>query len=225
MLTGVLAHEINNCLVPITLYAQLLIENSQTSPALQPDLQAVLNAARRAKQVVEQVLDFSRGSAAAPARAQDLRAPAEEALRLIRVLVPSNVELRTELLQPARSAAIEPGQLIQLIVNLCTNALQAMRAKGGVLTVGFVPQSSEQADPALPPGRYLQLRVTDTGHGMDAVTLAHVFEPYFSAGEGEGTGLGLAVSQSIVQRIGGSIRIHSAPGQGTEVIVSIPAQP
>jgi signal transduction histidine kinase len=219
----VLAHEINNCLVPITLYVQLLIENNQTSPASQPDLQVVLTAARRARQLVERVLEYARVPAASGAsRPLDLRAAVDEALRLLRVVIPTDVELRVEMGEPCRSSACDPGLLVQLVINLCMNAVQAMRGRGGVLRVHFAEQSPADADPDLPPDAYLELCIADTGRGMDAALLEHAFEPYFSTGSGEMTGLGLAVSRSIARRIGGSIRLRSTPGQGTEVTVSIP---
>jgi signal transduction histidine kinase len=147
----------------------------------------------------------------------------EEALALIRATVPGNIEIQFHSGEQAANVLGDPGQLHQVVINLCTNACQAMGATGGRLAVRVV-QVENPGDGNVSPGRYSLLEISDTGHGMDQEVLVHIFEPFFTTRDvGEGTGLGLSVAHGIVTSMGGTITVDSAVGRGTVFRVYLPA--
>jgi CheY-like chemotaxis protein len=196
--------------------------------ALKKSLGQILAAGLRAKDLVRQILTFSRQ------REQELRPvqPAlivKEALKLLRASLPSTIEIRQEIAGEAAHAVIlsDPTQIHQVVMNLCVNAAHAMRETGGVLSIGL--RKMELAARAiavhsdLSEGDYLCLDVGDTGCGMDAGMLDKIFDPYFTTkAVGEGTGLGLSVAQTIVRASGGGITVESEPGHGTVFHVWFP---
>jgi signal transduction histidine kinase len=223
-LAGGLAHEINNCLLPITLHAQSLLEGGALDDTARVDVEAVLSAARRAKRVVEQLLGYARQTGKPVPERIALRDPVSEALRLIQTLASPAIDLQYDLTADCPPVIGDSAMLVQLVVNLCTNALQAMRERGGTLSVKLSPQSADGSDPAVARGRYACLAIADTGGGMDAATQEQMFQPFFTTRPpGQGTGLGLAVVYEIVQRMRGLIRVSSAPDRGTQVQVLFPA--
>ena len=130
--------------------------------------------------------------------------------------MPASIDVRQELAADIPTVLADQSLLTQLIMNLCTNAFQAMQATGGVLTIGVSVERN-----AVPP--IVELYVTDTGHGMDAATLERIFEPFFTTREvGSGTGLGLAVAHGIATSFGASIVVDSVPGEGTTFRVRFP---
>jgi signal transduction histidine kinase len=152
-----------------------------------------------------------------------LRAPVEEALALLRAIVSANIEIVFEAPEEALPVLGDASLVHQVVINLCTNAYEAMRRTGGRLTVAL--ESVENPpESQVRPGRYQVLQVSDTGHGMDEAVLAHIFEPFFTTREvGEGTGLGLSVVHGIVSSMGGVISVRSAAGRGTTFRVYLPA--
>jgi signal transduction histidine kinase/ActR/RegA family two-component response regulator len=223
-LAGGIAHDFNNILSPIIAYAELAKEAAAGQPALEADLREIAAAAARARDLVRQILAFSRRSEGKK-EPVDLGAVAREALRLLRASLPATVEIRQRLDGEARVLA-DPTQLHQVIMNLCTNAAHAMEPAGGVLAVSLDEVSSPAgAVPGvqLGAGRHALLTVSDTGAGMAPATLARIFDPYFTTKEkGKGTGLGLSVVAGIVRAHDGRIGVYSEPGAGTTFRVYLP---
>jgi signal transduction histidine kinase len=151
-----------------------------------------------------------------------LRAPVEEALALLRAIVPANIEIVFDAEHAVLPVEGEPSLVHQVVINLCTNAYQAMRRSGGRLAVRLRAVENPQ-DGQVGLGRYSVLEVSDTGHGMEPAVLAHIFEPFFTTREvGEGTGLGLSVVHGIVTSMGGVITVHSELERGTTFRVYFP---
>jgi two-component system, cell cycle sensor histidine kinase and response regulator CckA len=154
-----------------------------------------------------------------------LRPTIDEALLLLRAIVPANIEITFESLDDDGRVFGDPSQLHQVVINLCTNSYQAMRRSGGMLALRL-RTVQDPAERQVPPGRYVLLEVSDTGHGMDEAVLAHIFDPFFTTREvGEGTGLGLSVVHGIVTAMHGVITVESSVGTGTMVRVYLPATP
>ncbi|MBS0376393.1 MAG: hypothetical protein JSR73_17570 [Proteobacteria bacterium] len=211
-LAGGMAHEFNNALVPIILYSELLLADAASDSPARADLEAVLSAARRARDIVNKVLAFSRRTEPSRLAPVALDGVVDEAINLFRALASPNIEVRRFDAPDTPPVLADAGLLAQLVMNLCTNAYQAMRPDGGVLTIGARPWHDGA-----------ELVVSDTGRGMDAATLERIFEPFFTTrGVGEGTGLGLAVAHGIAAGFGATIAVESAVGQGSTFRVQFP---
>jgi CheY-like chemotaxis protein len=153
----------------------------------------------------------------------------KEVLKLMRSSLPTTIEIQQDIITPPGRDVVlaDPTQIHQVLMNLCTNAAHAMRAKGGILGVSIWDIDADAAFveqyPEMEPGPYIKLTVSDTGHGMDAAVKERIFEPYFTTkGVGEGTGLGLAVVQGIVKSRGGAIFVTSEPGKGSIFHIFLP---
>jgi signal transduction histidine kinase len=182
----------------------------------------VLAAARRAKDVVKKILTFSRELDDAKVALIDLRGVVTEALHLFSVLAPPTIEIRTEIGEGIPLVKADATLALHLVINLCTNAYQAMAGTEGILTIGLRYQ--EQADDGSVSRSRVELWVSDTGHGMDALTVERIFEPFFTTRSvGQGTGLGLSVVHGIVESLGGSIAVESEIGAGTTFRIYFPA--
>jgi signal transduction histidine kinase len=219
-LAGGIAHEINNALVPITLLTELALRDAGLQERARGDLQTVLSAARQARTLVRQILTFSRTLDDTQLVRVDLGAVVHEALKLFRPLASRNVELIVHLPdQPVFVMADRP-LLVQLVMNLCTNAYQALPKGSGRISLEVGSQAGEVAGtPALGV-----LQVTDNGRGMDEATVARVFEPFYTTRPvGEGTGLGLSVVHGIVRGFSGRIEVVSQPGSGSSFRILFPA--
>jgi len=221
-LAGGVAHEFNNIMTPILLYSQLALDETPAHSPLAQDLTRVVAAAHRARGLVTRILTFSREMDSHQAALFSASAPVSEALALLRAIVPANIEIVFH--EPAENIELcgDPSLVQQIVINLCTNAYQAMRGSGGTLgiTLGLVdhPDSTQ-----LKAGHYCMLQVSDTGHGIEPELLEHVFEPFFTTRDvGDGTGLGLSVVHGIVQSMGGEILVESRPGRGTTFRVYLP---
>jgi two-component system, cell cycle sensor histidine kinase and response regulator CckA len=225
-LAGGIAHDFNNILQIILGFTELVQSMvAQASPAWQP-LQHVLTAGQRAKELVQQMLAFSRHHA--PQR-QPLRLHLllHETLQLLRAALPSTIDIRAFLNTTSGTVLANPAQLQQVLMNLASNADYAMRTTGGVLEVHLdevdITPHGAVASPPLPSGPYLCLTIRDTGEGMTPEVMARIFEPFFTTkGPGEGTGLGLAVVYGIISRHEGTITVASTPGQGTTFTIYLP---
>ena len=220
-LAGGVAHDFNNLLTVIHANAELAALDVDPVSEAGQSLQQLLTASRRARDVVRQILTFSRR---APSRRElvPVHALLGELQSLLRSTIPSTVQLVIEDAAPGASIAGDATQLQQMLLNLCTNAEYAMRASdGGVLSVHV---SWVRPPQAFPGGRLLSLRVRDTGSGMTPEVRSRIFEPFFTTKPvGEGTGLGLSVLHGIVGSLSGSVTVDSMPGGGTTVEVILPA--
>jgi PAS domain S-box-containing protein len=228
-LAGGIAHDFNNVLTPILAHAEMALLESPAGSPIRSDIEAILAGAQRARDMVQQILAFGRREEI-ERQTVDVRLVTSEALRLVRASLPSTITIDERLPAGAAVVVAVPTQIFQVVVNLCTNAAHAMKEAGGVLCVslGLVTLDGGPlpggvgAKPAA--GRYIRLAVTDTGCGMDAPTLARVFEPYFTTkGRNEGSGLGLAVVHGIVTRHGGHLAATSLPTLGSTFEIYLPA--
>lgn len=225
-LAGGIAHDFNNILAAILGYGELLaFDMPKDTPAWQ-NLQAVLKSCHRAKDLIGQILAFSRQNErnSMPVR---VSAIVKEALKMLRASLPATIEIRRQIETPEGIVNVNATHIHQVLMNLCTNASHAMREKGGVLGVKLSRVHAETAEqlphPDLTPGTFLRLSVSDTGHGMTAEQMQRIFDPYYTTKDaGEGTGLGLAVVQGIVRAHGGAIKVKSSPEKGSVFDVYLP---
>jgi signal transduction histidine kinase len=228
-LAGGIAHEINNVLLPIVLATELAIADAADESAVRMDLEDVLASAYRAKDVVQKILTFSRDAGVPELEWIDLEPVVQEALRLFGALVPATVGVRIDIAGPCPPVKADAALTIQLIMNICTNAYQALRGGQGVLTISLATRPAPGPGPdgiGASPGGYVVLSIADTGHGMDAATKERIFEPFFTTREvGVGTGLGLSVVHGIAESFGAFIVVDSAPGSGTTFQIFFPAGP
>ena len=225
-LAGGIAHDFNNILGGILGFTELAQIQAAADSAVQRSLSRVLEASLRAKELVQQILQFSRQTEPRflPVCVAGV---VVEALKLLRASLPSHIEIRQDIQAREEKVMADATQLHQVVMNLCANAAYAMRETGGEITVSLAV-----ADPGQPlqcrgqdlaPGRYLHLRVADTGLGMSATVLDRIFDPYFTTKPAaEGTGLGLSVVIGIVRASRGGMQVKSAPGAGTVLDVYLP---
>jgi len=214
-LSAGVAHDFNNCLLAIFGYSDLLLERYEDDAFLARNLTGIKEAGQRAAALTKQLLAFARRQPM-ETRVMSLNLVISELEKMLQRLLGEDIQLVTQLHPELGKVKIDPGQIEQVIVNLAVNARHAMPA-GGRLTLRTLSLEVRDGGPAphanVPPGSYVLLTVTDTGSGMDAVTQARVFEPFFST-KGEGTGLGLSTAYGIVRQSGGHIFVNSAPGEG-----------
>ncbi len=223
-LAGGIAHDFNNILTAILGYTELAISDLPQGSDTRDNLDEVVNASIRAKDLVNQILAFSRQTETQFFQVQ-IHLIVREALKLLRASLPSTIILIENIMAFGKVLA-DPTQIHQIIMNLCTNASHAMSEDGGELSVSLlqVKAPEELSVPKrLPPGPYLKLTVSDTGCGMTPDVIERIFEPYFTTkGIDKGTGLGLAVIHGIVESHGGLISVESTPGKGTGFHIYLP---
>lgn len=225
-LAGGIAHDFNNILAPIIGYTDMALADLPQSAPMRSDLKQILKAAHRARDLVKQILAFSRHGQEQERIPVEISTIAKEALKLMRASLPASIEIRQSIQRGMVVA--DATQIHQVLVNLCTNAAHALDGKG-VLNVSLTSIELSESELAslsimdLKPGPYLKLSVSDTGVGMDAKTMERIFEPYFTTKEvGKGSGLGLAVVHGIVKRHEGAISVRSEPGKGSTFEVFFP---
>jgi len=225
-LAGGIAHDFNNILTPILGYTDMALEELPAESNLRFDIEQINNAAHRGKDLVQQVLTFSRevDFSNKPIQLQPIIA---EALNLIKASFPPDVEIIQHFDQKTGTVLADPTHIHQIVMNLCTNANHAMMKTGGTLDVRLDPVKIDQRAankiPNLKKGEYIRLTISDTGHGMDIKTKERIFEPFFTRKEvGSGSGLGLSVVHGIINNYGGAIVVDSAPGEGTTFTIYLP---
>jgi CHASE2 domain-containing sensor protein/signal transduction histidine kinase len=224
-LAGGIAHDFNNILSAIIGYAELIEASTGGEYRVHEKLARITQAGMRARDLVKQILTFSRRTA------RDLKPVqpgliVEESMRLMRPALPSTIEIRCRVASEAFVEGDET-QIQQIVMNLCTNAYQSMKTGGGLLEVSvedaLLSNGIEQDNWLLPPGRYVAVRVRDTGHGIPEEIRKRIFEPYFTTKEvGEGTGLGLSTVHGILKAHGGGLYLESEVGRGTTFHVYLP---
>ncbi len=226
-LAGGIAHDFNNLLTAIGGNVELLLdEQARLAPGGEEELQAVATATRSAAELTRQLLAFSRKQLLRP-RIIDLNEVVVRAGRLLTRLIGEDIEVVTSLDPALAPVNADPGQLEQVVLNLCVNARDAM-PDGGRLTIESrnveIDQSDAVRHEGMLPGPHVVLAVSDTGSGMGPEVQAHLFEPFFTTKEtGKGTGLGLATVFGIVTQSGGSVWAYSEPGVGSTFKVCFPA--
>jgi signal transduction histidine kinase/CheY-like chemotaxis protein len=225
-MAGGIAHDFNNILTPILGSADLARASMAPGSAAREHVAHIVDAAQRAKALVQRVLLFSRKAEAQP-EPVDLSRAVNDVLELLRPSLPANIELHTELEPGAGLVLADLTHVHQVLLNLCTNAAYAMREHGGRLGLRVTRLRSEprlvSQHPVLNEGRWVLLEVSDTGIGMDARTRERAFEPFFSTKKsGEASGLGLSIVHGIVRSLGGVIDLQSEPGRGTRFYVCLP---
>ena len=225
-LAGGIAHDFNNILFPIVGYTELTMDEVSEDSVAHKNLEEILKAAHRAKNLVQQILTFSRQSdqERKPIKVQNI---ITETLRLLRASIPASIEIIHKIQDDCGHIMGDPTQIHQVIMNLCTNAYHAMQDKGGKLEVILTEIDvgyKEMIDKVgMQPGKHLRLLVKDEGCGMEASVLDRIFEPYYTTKEqGKGTGLGLSVIHGIVKNHRGDITVKSTPGKGTIFQVYLP---
>jgi signal transduction histidine kinase/ActR/RegA family two-component response regulator len=227
-LAGGIAHDFNNILAAVMGNAELLaMEIDADDPAQEP-IAEIRRASARARDLVRQILAFSRKQER-PKASLELRPAVEEVVQLLRAGLPAGVDLRTEFAADVPGVLADATQIHQVLLNLCTNAWQALEGEPGRIEIRvegvYLDEQAVRAHGGLSPGLHARLIVRDTGNGMDARVLERVFEPFFTTkGVGGGTGLGLAVVHGIVNAHGGAITVASTPGEGTTFDVYLPAE-
>jgi PAS domain S-box-containing protein len=225
-LAGGIAHDFNNILGVILGYTELVMMELERNSKSYENLGAVLSAGQRAKDLVKQILTFSRKSELElkPLLLQPL---IKETVKFLRSSLPSTIEILQSIDEQCGTIMADQTQMHQVVMNLCTNAYHSMRDQRGVLELALnqvvlSPMDLDQF-PEMMQGRYLHLSVSDTGSGMTEEVIERIFEPYFTTKEkGEGTGLGLSVVHGIVTSCGGSIRVSSEIGKGTIFNIFLP---
>ncbi len=225
-LAGGIAHDFNNILGAIIGYIELARLEPHVPEDVLDCLNQIFKAAGRAKDLVRNILTFSRQQEQQLMPVQ-LRHVVAEALKLLRAGTPSTIQFETALEPDAPSVLADPSQIHQIVMNLGTNAAYAMRGAPGVLAIRLERVLIEPGAPAasrLKPGAYARLTFRDNGCGMDLETQQRIFEPFFTTKPpGEGTGLGLPTVHGIVRSCGGGIEVFSEPGQGTSFVLHFPA--
>jgi PAS domain S-box-containing protein len=226
-LAGGIAHDFNNILAGILGFTEMALEDTSPDNPVYRHLELILKGAHRGRDLVKQILAFSRlnEQEQEPVVLSNI---IDEALRFLRPILPATISIKKHLLGADDTVFADPAQMHQIIMNLCTNAAHAMREKGGTLelSISNVDSSDEALSQwaGLRPGVYVRLTVADTGHGMTPEVLEEIFDPFFTTkGPGEGTGLGLSVVHGIVRDHGGHIAVSSEPGKGSTFDVYLPA--
>jgi len=227
-LAGGVAHEINNLLQPAIIFPEMIAERlPETDIESREDLASILDSARKARDVVKNILRYARKEELV-LEPLDMIAEVEAALAFLRDLLPRTVAFEVSIGDGSCRPMVEANktQLTQVLTNLCVNATHAMQDRGtiAIAIAQCAPDQAEAARLEIEPGRaYMSLAVRDTGCGMDAETQARVFEPFFTTKPvGHGTGLGLSVAYGILRSWGGAIAVTSAPGQGATFTLYIP---
>jgi PAS domain S-box-containing protein len=224
-LAGGIAHDFNNLLTIIKGYVELATRRAAGQPELRSELQYIGDASERAGTLVRQLLAFSRKQVLKP-KVLDINSIVLNLDKLLRRLLAEVVEMKTIVGKDVGAVKADPGQIEQVIMNLVVNARDAMPNGGRILIETANVELDEtyaQDHATVRPGRYVMLAVSDTGIGMTADTVAHIFEPFYTTKEsGRGTGLGLSTVYGIVKQSGGYIWVYSEPGKGTTFKVYLP---
>jgi len=226
-LAGGISHDLNNILMPIILNTELALQDSVGMKNQSEYLNHALNAAQRGRELVKQIITFSRQG---EQKQEPIRIASiiKEDLKLLKTSFPGDIKIREDIDDdPADMVISNLIQIHQILINLCKNAAHAMRETGGLLKISLkrveIDQELSASHADLKPGHYLRLSVSDTGEGMDRERMERIFEPFFTTKErSEGTGMGLAVVHGIVKNHGGTITVYSEEGKGSTFNVFFP---
>ena len=225
-LAGGIAHDFNNILSVIIGYTELILMSGNIDAEVKQNLKEIFNASKHARDMVKQILAFSRQS-------KQERKPIQvahivkEAIKMLRASLPTTILIQQQIEKDTGIIEADPTQIHQVLMNLCTNAAHAMNGKDGVMQISLsnveLDHAALEMAPDLKPGSYLQLSVSDTGHGIAPDAYEKIFDPYFTTKKKEeGTGLGLAVVQGIVKSHNGAVTVESEVGKGTRFHMYLP---
>ncbi len=225
-LAGGIAHDFNNILSVIIGYTELILMNGKVDGEVRQNLKEIFNASKHARDLVKQILAFSRQN-------KQERKPIQvahivkEAIKMLRASLPATILIQQNIGKKIGIIEADPTQIHQVLMNLCTNASHAINEQDGVLEIGLgnveLDHNAVAEMPDIQPGPYLRLSIKDTGDGIHPDMLQQIFNPYFTTKKkGEGTGLGLAVVQGIVKSLNGAISVDSQVGKGTTFNVYLP---
>jgi signal transduction histidine kinase len=224
-LSAGIAHDFRNILMAIEGFASLGIKHVADDHTAKRHFERITRAVERGKDLVGQILTFSHKTEDEP-KPTELIPVIEESVRMLRASLRPNIQIRENFAVESASVRADPTQVQQIIINLATNAAYAMGHEGGMLTVevsDFTPTSQNTPAPGMTAIPYLRLSISDTGTGMDQLTMERVFDPFFTTKRRtEGTGLGLWVVHNIVKRHKGAITVRSVPGEGSTFEVFLP---
>ncbi len=226
-LAGGIAHDFNNILFPIVGYTEMLLKDIPGDHRFRKNLNGIYTGALRARDLVRQILAFSRQESS-QLRLMKIQPIVKEALKFIRSSIPTTIEINQDIKTDCGVIKADPTQIHQIVMNLTTNAYHAMEETGGTLNVSLKELKFGEHDlitPNMIPGSYACLTVSDTGTGMDKNLTDKIFDPFFTTKEKEkGTGMGLSVVHGIVNSMGGVIQVYSEPGKGSNFHVYIPVE-
>jgi signal transduction histidine kinase/ActR/RegA family two-component response regulator len=219
ILAGGIAHDFNNILSAIFGYTEMALEDAPPGTLLQNDLEMVLISANRAKDLVKQILTFSRQAKIdrLPIKIQPL---VKEGLKMLRSSLPATIRISEDIDPHGGTVLVDPTQVHQIVMNLCTNAYHSMEDTGGTLAVSLqttlITADDKKLSSLISPGEYLQLTVSDTGTGIGPAIIDKIFDPYYTTKEiNKGTGMGLAIVHGIMKDYGGTITVESRLGKGS----------
>lgn len=225
-LAGGIAHDFNNMLAVIIGNAELALDDLESNNGAARNIDRIIEASKRARDLVKQILAFSRKTSQAR-NSLHLTPLIKETYKLLRGTLPSTIRIDVNIQTESDTVLANPSQMQQVLMNLVTNAAYAMRGKGGLLTIGLsvitVAESGPKPDPEMSPGTYVKLSVSDTGIGVTQQVRQRIFEPFFTTKPpGEGTGMGLAVIYGIARTHEGAITVESEPGRGSTFTFFLP---
>lgn len=220
-LAGGIAHDFNNILAGIIGFTEMVLEDTPEGTPSRRRLELVMKSAFRGRDLVRQILAFSRKKAFRREPVSPSRI-VTETVTLLRASIPATVEIAVDITAKEDTIFASASEVQQVIMNLCANAAHAMREKGGLLTIS-VGEIRGTPSQDLPPGEYVEIAVSDTGTGMEPEVMKRIFEPFFTTKKtGEGTGMGLAVVYGIVKAMEGDITAESTPGAGSVFHIYFP---
>ena len=225
-LAGGVAHDFANLLILIAGYSDILLSRITEQDAWWPELNEIRLAAARGARLTAQLLGFTRGRAIEP-RVLDLNSVVTGVERMLRPIIGEYIELRTALALTLDRIVADPGQMEQVLMNLLLNARDAMPQGGSILieTSNYEVTDDLACAHEMEPGPGVLLSISDTGHGMDASVIEHIWKPLFTTKEGKGTGLGLSTVQQIIKESRGAVSVRSVPGQGSTFTICLPRAP
>ncbi|WP_300457625.1 ATP-binding protein [Desulfobacula sp.] len=225
-LAGGIAHDFNNILFPVLGHTEMLLEDIPEGDPFRDNLNQIHAGALRAKDLVKQILTFSRQENN-EWMLMKIQPVIKEVLKLIRSSIPTTIDIKQDIRSDCGVIKADPTQIHQIVMNLTTNAYHAMEKTGGVLKASLKEIELSEQDllsPDMEPGAYALLTISDTGTGMDKAVTEKIFDPFFTTKGHKGTGMGLSVVHGIVAKMDGAIQVNSEPGKGTAFHVYLPVE-